>query len=61
MRFLPWCPPFTGSDADDLNVKDILPAAQPTQNMGRNHNSRTHPRRLQRVRGAIKRCQNERF
>jgi hypothetical protein len=34
---------LTGSDADDLDVKDILPAAQPTQNMGRNHNSQTHP------------------
>jgi hypothetical protein len=29
---------LTGSDADDLHVRDILPAAQPTQNMGRNHN-----------------------
>jgi hypothetical protein len=34
---------LTGTDEDDLHVKDILPAAQPMQNMGRDHNSQTYP------------------
>jgi hypothetical protein len=34
---------LTGTDADDLHVKNILPATQPVQNMGRDHNSQTCP------------------
>ena len=33
---------LTGTDVDDLHVKDILPA-QPMRNMRRNQNSQTHP------------------
>jgi hypothetical protein len=34
---------LTRTDADDLHEKDILPTAQPMQNMGRDHNSQTYP------------------